>query len=153
MQRVTVTLDDDLVAELDRMMARRGDSNRSETVRDLLRDGLRQSAAASGEEGPSLGALVYTYAHEQRDLARRLTGAFHHHHDLSVSSLHLHLDQEMCLEIAVLRGEAEALRHFAGHVMAERGVRHGRLVLLPDGAAEEKARGAAPGTPPECPGA
>lgn len=132
MQRVTVTLDDDLVAELDRMMARRGDSNRSETVRDLLRDGLRQSAATAGEEGPSLGALVYTYAHEQRDLARRLTGAFHHHHGLSVSSLHLHLDQDMCLEIAVLRGEAGALRHFAEHVMAERGVRHGRLVLLPD---------------------
>ncbi|MXP64528.1 nickel-responsive transcriptional regulator NikR [Roseomonas sp. M0104] len=140
MQRVTVTLDDDLVAELDRLVARRGDGNRSETVRDLLRDGLRESAAAAGEEGASLGALVYTYAHEQRDLARRLTGAFHHHHDLSVSSLHLHLDQDMCLEIAVLRGEAGALRHFAEHVMAERGVRHGRLVLLPDAAAEEKAR-------------
>ncbi|MFC7610582.1 hypothetical protein [Teichococcus aestuarii] len=53
-----------------------------------------------------------------------------------MSSLHLHLDHEMCLEVAVLRGEAGALRHFAEHVMAERGVRHGRLVLLPDDAGE-----------------
>ena len=132
MQRVTITLDEALADELDAMMARRGYQNRSEAVRDLLRAGLQQSAASEGESGPSLGALVYTYSHEQRDLARRLTGAFHHHHDLSVSSLHLHLSHETCLEVAVLRGEAAGLRHFAEHVMAERGVRHGRLVLLPD---------------------
>lgn len=132
MQRLTVTLDDALVAELDRIVLQRGYQNRSEAVRDLLRSGLQQCAAEAGEGGPSLGALVYTYNHEQRDLARRLTGAFHHHHDLSVSSLHLHLDQDHCLEVAVLRGEAGELRHFAEHVMAERGVRHGRLVVLPD---------------------
>ncbi|PHK92908.1 nickel-responsive transcriptional regulator NikR [Pseudoroseomonas rhizosphaerae] len=136
MQRVTVTLDDALAEELDAVVRRRGYQNRSEAVRDLLRGGLQQSAATEGMAGPSLGALVYTYAHEQRDLARRLTGAFHDHHGLSVSSLHLHLDHEMCLEVAVLRGEAGALRHFAEHVMAERGVRHGRLVLLPDDAGE-----------------
>lgn len=137
MQRVTVTLDDALAAELDAVVRRRGYQNRSEAVRDLLRGGLQQSAGTEGAAGPSLGALVYTYAHEQRDLARRLTGAFHDHHGLSVSSLHLHLDHEMCLEVAVLRGEAGALRYFAEHVMAERGVRHGRLVLLPDDAGEE----------------
>ena len=132
MQRVTITLAEALAAELDAAVARRGWQNRSEAVRDLLRAGLQQSAAAAGESGPSIGALVYTYAHEQRDLARRLTHTFHAHHDLSVSSLHLHLSAEECLEVAVLRGDGGALRHFAEHVMAERGVRHGRLVLLPD---------------------
>jgi CopG family nickel-responsive transcriptional regulator len=132
MQRVTITLDDALMAELDRAIAERGDRNRSEAIRDLLREGLQRSAAEKGEAGASLGALVYTYAHEQRDLARRLTGSFHHHHDLSLSSLHLHLDRDTCLELAVLRGDAAELRHFAEHVMAERGVKHGRLVLLPD---------------------
>lgn len=137
MQRVTITLDDALAAELDALAQRRGHQNRSEAVRDLLRAGLQQNAASEGASGPSLGALVYTYAHEQRDLARRLTHAFHHHHDLSVSSMHLHLSSETCLEVAVLRGDAAELRHFAEHVMAERGVRHGRLVLLPDGGTGE----------------
>ncbi|MFC3127710.1 nickel-responsive transcriptional regulator NikR [Pseudoroseomonas globiformis] len=138
MQRVTVTLDDGLVAEIDRLAHSRGEAGRSEIMRDLLRASLQQDAADRGEEGPSLGALVYTYSHEQRDLARRLTGTFHHHHDLSVSSLHLHLDQEYCLEVAVLRGDAGSLRQFAGHVMAERGVRHGKLVVLPDTAKQPR---------------
>ncbi|MFC7610581.1 nickel-responsive transcriptional regulator NikR [Teichococcus aestuarii] len=67
MQRVTVTLDDALAAELDAVVRRRGYQNRSEAMRDLLRSGLQQSAGAEGAAGPSLGALVYTYAHEQRD--------------------------------------------------------------------------------------
>ena len=131
MQRVTITLDDDLMDELDALIARRGYQNRSEAIRDLAREGLRQAEAEAAPDRPCVAALVYVYDHARRELSKRLTHNFHDHHDLSVSALHVHLDPESCLEVTVLKGAAGELRHFAGHVIAERGVRHGQLVLLP----------------------
>jgi CopG family transcriptional regulator, nickel-responsive regulator len=131
MQRVTVTLDDDLAGELDRFMAERGYRNRSEAIRDLTRAGMREAVEATGDGGPALGALVYVYDHEVRSLARRLTGIHHRHHDLSVATLHVHLDARQCLEVAVLKGDATDVRHLAEQVIAERGVRYGQLVLVP----------------------
>jgi CopG family nickel-responsive transcriptional regulator len=130
MQRVTVTLDEDLVDELDRFQKERGYQNRSEALRDLTRAGLQQVEGDSGD-GACVAALVYAYDHEVRALARRLASAQHDHHDLSVATMHVHLDHESCLEIAVLRGPKAEVRQFAEHVMAERGVRHGRLVVVP----------------------
>jgi CopG family nickel-responsive transcriptional regulator len=71
------------------------------------------------------------YDHARRDLPNRLANEFHDHHDLAVSTLHVHLDAGSCLEVAVLRGAAGDLQHMANHVIAERGVRYGQLVLLP----------------------
>jgi CopG family nickel-responsive transcriptional regulator len=131
MQRVTITIDDELLGELDRIMAVRGYQNRSEAIRDLARVGLRQAADEAGAEGDFVGALVYVYDHEARELAKRLARDFHQHHDLSVASMHVHLSHESCLEVAVLKGEGGKIRQFADAVIAERGVRHGRLVLVP----------------------
>jgi CopG family nickel-responsive transcriptional regulator len=78
-----------------------------------------------------VAALVYVYDHEGRALAKRLTRAFHDHHDLSLATMHVHLDHESRLEVAVLRGAMNDIRHFAEHVTAERGVRHGKLVAVP----------------------
>lgn len=139
MQRVTVTLDDDLVEEIDRHMTGRGYGSRSEALRDLARAGLQQAAESAGAAGACYGALVYVYDHEVRSLARRLTEAHHHHHDLSVATLHVHIDAARCLEVALMRGDAAELRHLAEHVVAERGVRHGRLVLVPAEADAEAA--------------
>ena len=141
MQRVTVTMEDALLAELDALVARRGYQGRSEALRDLARAGMRQldgpaDSPASGE--PCVAALVYVYDHARRDLPNRLANEFHGHHDLAVSTLHVHLDARSCLEVAVLRGPAGAVRHMAEHVSAERGVRHGQLVLLPVGGGAEK---------------
>ncbi|RIY02662.1 nickel-responsive transcriptional regulator NikR [Aureimonas flava] len=132
MQRVTVTLDDDLMGEIDAIMAERGYANRSEAIRDLARAGLSRAHAETGE-GTCVAALVYVYDHAARDLSRRLTHAHHDHHDLSVSSLHVHLDRGTCMEVSVLKGNVGEVRHFANHVIAERSVRHGELVLIPDG--------------------
>ena len=131
MNRVTIVLDDELMAEVDRAMKARGYQNRSEAIRDLARSGLRQAAETGEVEGECLGALIYTYDHATRDLPKRLTQTFHDHHDLTVSALHVHLDHESCLEVNVLRGRAGEVRHLAEHVIAERGVHHGRLVLFP----------------------
>lgn len=134
MQRVTITIDDALMAELDQLIAVRGYQNRSEAIRDLARVGLQQAAADLVPEQDCVAALVYIYDHARRDLPKRLANTFHDHHQLAVSTLHVPLDHESCMEVTVLKGRAEALRHFADHVIAERGVRHGRLVVLPSGA-------------------
>jgi CopG family nickel-responsive transcriptional regulator len=131
MQRVTITLDDDLMKELDRCAATRGYQNRSEAVRDLVRAGLQQTMPEKGGKEDSVAALVYVYDHHVRELAKRLTQAFHSHHVLSLASLHVHLDEENCMEVSVLKGPGEDVRHFAEHIIAERGVRHGRIFTLP----------------------
>ena len=138
MQRATITLDDEFVAELDRVMALRGYQNRSEAIRDLARAGMRQAAEEAGESGNCVAALVYVYDHGSRELAKRLTHVFHDHHDLSLSAMHVHLDHGSCMEVAVLKGEAKHVRHLADRVIAERGVRHGRLVMVPVDAESEK---------------
>jgi CopG family transcriptional regulator, nickel-responsive regulator len=131
MQRVTITLDDELVAALDRVIAVFGYQNRSEAVRDLARAGMAQLHEPPDDLQAGVAALVYVYNHQERELAKRLTGSFHDHHDLSVASMHVHLDHVSCMEIAVLRGALRDIHHFARHVVAERGVRHGRLVTVP----------------------
>jgi len=131
MQRITVTLDGELVEDIDSLIASRGYAGRSEAIRDLVRAGLREARETQPTDGPSVAALIYTYKHSQRDLARRLTRAAHDHHDLAVATLHVHLDHDTCLEATVLRGPAGELRHFAEHQIAERGVSYGRLLTIP----------------------
>jgi len=130
-QRVTVTLDDDLMRELDELIAAKGYQNRSEAIRDLTRAGLRESAIDAGTAKHCVGALVYVYDHHSRELSKRLTQIFHDHHDLALSTLHVHLDHESCMEVAVLRGRTASVKHLAEHVIAERSIRHGQLVLVP----------------------
>lgn len=131
MQRVTITLSDDLMHDIDRVIADRGYQNRSEAIRDLVRTGLMQSAIDTGASGECVGVLSYVFDHAARDLARRLTNSFHHNHHLAVSSLHVHLDRSNCLEVSVLKGPLATVRHFAEHVIAERSVRDGQLAIIP----------------------
>ena len=134
MNRVTIVLDDELLEEVDRMVEARGYQNRSEAIRDLTRSGIRQ-AGEDIDSGECVAALVYAYDHGERDLPKRLARMFHDHHDVIVSALHVYVDHDTSLEVSVLRGRTHDVRHLADHVIAERGVRHGRLVMLP---AEEK---------------
>jgi len=131
MQRITVTLDDELVAALDRTVAACGYQNRSEALRDLARAGMAQLQEDADDSKAAVAALAYVYDHRERELAKRLTGSFHDRHDLSVASMHVHLDHDSCLEVAVLKGAMRDVRDFARHVVSERGVRHGQLVTVP----------------------
>lgn len=130
-QRVTITLDDDLVDKIDAFIARRGYQNRSEAIRDLTRAGLAELEIDANESEDCVAAVVYTFDHEKRELARRLASVHHHHHDLSLATTHVHLDEQNCLEVALLRGHIGEVRHFAEHLTAERGVRYGKLVVVP----------------------
>ena len=124
-------MEDDLLAELDALVSRRGYQNRSEALRDLTRAGLHQTEIPA-PDAICVAALVYVYDHAKRDLPNRLVNDFHDHHQMGISTLHVHLNQESCLEVAVLKGPVKDVQHMADHVIAERGVRHGQLVVLPE---------------------
>ncbi len=145
MQRITITLDDDLMKELDAMIAEHGYQNRSEAIRDFTRAGMQQAAQDKGNEkgksGECVAALVYVYDHAQRDLSRRLVDTYHHHHDLSLATLHVHLDGDNCMEVTALRGAGSEVQHFADHIIAERGVKYGRVVMMPTGKKVEGKKG------------
>jgi len=131
MQRITITIDDELMDDLDRIIAARGYQNRSEAIRDMARAGIQQAAQHAVDSGDCVAAVVYVYDHAARELAARLVRTFHDRHDLSQATLHLHLDHDSCMEVTVLRGPAREVQHCADRVIAERGVRHGRVVVIP----------------------
>jgi CopG family transcriptional regulator, nickel-responsive regulator len=131
MQRITITIDDDLLAEIDAAMEQRGYQNRSEIIRDLARAGMQQTTHETKPAGQCVAALVYVYDHASRDLSKRLVQNFHGHHDLSLATLHVHLDDDSCMEVTALRGASSDVQHFADHIIAERGVRYGRVVMIP----------------------
>lgn len=140
MQRITLSIDDDLAETLDRHMAKHRYASRSEALRDILRDVQAREELAedppSQQRGASADAfciatLAYVYDHETRELSRRLVEAQHHHHDLQVATMHVHLDHESCLEVAILRGPLQDLRTFADETVSQRGVRHGQLHVIP----------------------
>lgn len=130
MERFTISLDDNLAREFDRLIAERGYGNRSEAVRDLLRAHLDRLREARDAHGHCVGNLSYVYNHHERELAERLTGIQHEHHDLVVSTMHAHLDHDYCIESVILKGPANDVRRFADAIAAERGVRHGSLNIV-----------------------
>jgi CopG family nickel-responsive transcriptional regulator len=131
MERFTISLNEELARQFDEHIRSKGYGNRSEAVRDLLRD-LLSTQSVEREEAPfCVAALSYVYNHHARDLAERLTSLQHDHHDLVLSSMHVHLDHENCLETVMLRGPTAAVQAFANALTAEPQVRHGRLNLVP----------------------
>jgi CopG family nickel-responsive transcriptional regulator len=131
MERFTISLDEKLASEFDRLIRERGYLNRSEAVRDMLRGKLETLRVQEKQAPYCVASLSYVYNHHERDLAERLTGLQHDHHDLVVASTHVHLDHENCLETVMLRGRTEVVRRFADALIAERGVRHGQVNLVP----------------------
>ncbi|HRX70693.1 MAG: nickel-responsive transcriptional regulator NikR [Gammaproteobacteria bacterium] len=131
MERVTISLDDKLLEAFDAYIKRKGYENRSEAIRDLVRQRLEQDRLEENQAEHTVACLAYVYNHHQRELARRLTQTQHAHHHLMLSTLHVHLDHENCLEVVVLQGNTTDVRHVAEATIAETGVRHGNLHLVP----------------------
>lgn len=130
MQRITITIDDGLLAALDAYMEGRTYSSRSEAIRDMLREKLARERLRD-PSAECIAAFTYVYLHDVRDLARRLTHAHHERHDLSVAALHIHLDHDDCLEISVLKGPLGGIESFAHAIASQRGVRHSDLHVIP----------------------
>jgi CopG family nickel-responsive transcriptional regulator len=130
MERFTISLDTSLARQFDGLIAARGYRNRSEAVRDLIRGALEGERQRAEPAGWCVANLSYVYNHHERELAERITALQHDHHDLTVAAMHSHLDHENCLESVFLRGPAAAVRRFAEVLIAERGVRHGKLNMI-----------------------
>jgi CopG family nickel-responsive transcriptional regulator len=131
MKRLTMSLDDGLADAFEAIVRERGYQNRSEAFRDLLRQDLGNVRLARWPKGPCVATLSYVYNHHQRQLASRLNELQHDHHELTVSTMHAHLDHEFCIETVILRGQSDAVQAFAQSVIAQPGVSHGQLHLIP----------------------
>jgi CopG family nickel-responsive transcriptional regulator len=130
MDRFTISLDEKLAAAFDELIKQRGYASRSEAVRDILRTQLQKSAEKHDSRGSCVANLSYVYNHHERELAERLTSIQHAHHELTVSTMHAHLDHDQCIETVMLKGSVKRVRDFADQIIAERGVRHGSLNLI-----------------------
>jgi CopG family transcriptional regulator, nickel-responsive regulator len=133
MQRITITIDDDLLDAVDALVAQRGYTSRSEAFRDIVRE--TQVTQVRGQQDASesqcVATLTYVYDHATRDLARRITQAHHDRHDLAVASMRVHLDHESVLEASVLRGRAQDVAAFSDSLTSQRGVRYAHLHTIP----------------------
>lgn len=131
--RFGVAMDEELLGRFDELVARRGTgANRSEAVRDLVRESLvdEQWEAPDAE---IVGTITMVFDHHANDLAEKLDSLQHAHHDKVVSSMHVHLDAHNCLEVIVVRGPSGAIRTIAEALLGTKGVKHGKLVTTTTG--------------------
>lgn len=131
MERVTISLDEDLLAEFDDYLRAKNYKNRSEGIRDAIRNLTADDLIKADDESPCVGCVVYVYNHQERNLSSRLVEAQHHHHHIPAATLHLHIDSENCLEATVLNGKVSEVRALANQIISQTGVRHGHLQLIP----------------------
>ena len=125
--RFGVSMDARLLGRFDALSERKGYANRSEAIRDLVRNALVEETC-SHEDEEIVGTVTIVYDHNVRGLSDRLTERQHGHHEAVVSVLHVHLNRSECLEVIVVRGKAGDVRRLADRLIGTRGVKHGRLV-------------------------
>lgn len=130
--RFGISIDDRLLKRFDALIADKGYGNRSEAIRDLIRNALVEDQWTRGDE-ETVGTVTLVYNHHTRDLSDRLTEQQHHHHDSIISSLHVHLDAHNCLEVVVVKGKANEVRRMADELIGTKGVKHGKLVTTTTG--------------------
>jgi CopG family nickel-responsive transcriptional regulator len=129
LERIGISLEDALLARFDELIAEKGYVNRSEAVRDLIRDALVQrswSASDGREERVAVVTLVYD--HDSSSLAQKLAHIQHENHKAVVSALHVHMDEHNCLEVLVLRGRARDVVAMGEGLVSTKGVKFGRVV-------------------------
>lgn len=133
LSRIGVAIDTGLLTKFDRLIGKRGYTNRSEAFRDLIREALVERAAQSPDT-PVIGAVTVVYDHHVPRLNEKLTEIQHHFHQSILSTLHVHLDHDHCLEVLVVRGKAGEVRKVADAIISTKGVKHGQLSLTTAGA-------------------
>ncbi len=129
--RFGVSLDSELLRDFDRLIARKGYRNRSEAIRDLIRESLVQEEWRG--EGPVVGVVTIVYSHDKREIVDALTDLQHLYYENIVSSMHVHLDEENCLEVIIVRGRAGDVRTLADRLMSTKGIKHGRFIATTTG--------------------
>ena len=126
LSRIGVAIDASLLRRFDRHIGRRGYTNRSEAFRDLIRDELVRADWESPDQ-EVIGSITLTYDHHVPQLQEKLTDVQHRFHASILSTLHVHLDHDHCLEVLVVRGKAAEVKRVADILTSLKGVKHGKL--------------------------
>jgi CopG family nickel-responsive transcriptional regulator len=132
LSRIGVAIDAALLKKFDAHITRRGYTNRSEAFRDLIRDELVESAWER-PESEVVGTVTLVYNHHVRMLNERLTNLQHEVFHNVLSTMHVHLDHDNCLEVLVVRGKSSDVRQIADALISTKGVKHGRLTITTSG--------------------
>lgn len=132
--RFGVSLEEKLLKRFDRLIERKEYANRSEAIRDLIRESLVREQWEMGTD-EAVGTITLVYSHETHELADKLTDLQHAYYQEIVSTLHVHLDPHHCLEVLVLRGKAAELKGIADRLIGTRGVKHGTFSATAEGKA------------------
>jgi CopG family nickel-responsive transcriptional regulator len=123
---------ENLLQQFDTLLSRKGYANRSEAVRDLIRDHLVEEEWREKGRG-MVGTITMVYNHHTRGLSNSLTDLQHHFHNLVISTMHLHLDEDNCLEVLVVKGKVDEIKSIADKLISTRGVKHGKLTMTTTG--------------------
>ena len=126
-KRFGISLENELLAEFDLLIKKKGYLNRSEALRDLIREALIKEEWLEGSQ-ETTGIVIIVYNHHQYDLAQKVTGIQHENHDKIISSMHSHLDGHNCLEAIFLRGKAHKIQEIANSIISTNGVKFGRFI-------------------------
>ncbi len=126
--RVGVSFESELLDKFDTLIQKKGYTNRSEAIRDLVRKSLIESEIEAGR-GDVIGTITIIYDHDIGDVTNRLLHLQHHHHSDISSTIHIHVDEHICLEVLVIQGKVKDVRNLADNIKAIKGVKHGELVI------------------------
>lgn len=138
--RISISLEENLLQVFDKLIAAKGYATRSEAIRDLIRDRLIQEEIRN-QHDEQVAVLTMVYDHHARELASKLIDKQHHHHDLVVSSLHVHLGERHCLEVSILRGPGHKIMHLGDELLATKGVLHGNITFTSGESSLNKLQG------------
>lgn len=126
MQRLTISVDDDIAQAFDALIVERRYKNRSEAFRDLLRRELAQNAFEK-QNGECVAVVSYTYDHHARNLSAKMVEQQHDHHSMVISSMHVHVSRHKCVETVVMRGPYDKVHRMAQDTIAETGIEEGAV--------------------------
>jgi len=132
LERIGIAIGEGLLGEFDKLIARRGYGSRSEAVRDLIRKEMVDEISGS-PNAEVYGTVTLVYDHHTRLLPEKLTELQHQYHDAIMSSVHVHLDHDNCLEVILVRGKSTLVQNLAHALIATKGVKHGRFMLTTSG--------------------
>ena len=125
--RFGVSLEKELLRRFDFLLGEKKYPNRSEAIRDLIRENLVKSEWTKGEK--VAGVITLVYDHHKRELVNTLTDVQHHYHSLIISTQHIHLDEDNCLEVVVVKGKPKAAEGLANRLKATKEVKHSSLMM------------------------
>lgn len=131
LKRFGVSMERSLLGSFDRLLKKKGYTNRSEAIRGLVRRWLVEDEWSKGKG--KVGVLLIVYDHRKRDLSARILEKSHHHHHLIISTLHVHLDENSCLEVNILKGRPKEMERLAEQLIATKGVKFGQFIPAASG--------------------